>query len=120
MKIINVTATLEEILAEVVGQSPELVQVKDWNQLARMIQGRLDDRGLYIAERLKHPVLSGHIRPSDMVVAVAHGPKQAIVRSDASALSLMPAAVLEKAMPDLWKDLFAQALEDLNSRQKSA
>lgn len=118
MKLINITETLEDIMADVVGQSPELVQLKDWNQLARMIQGRLDDRGLYIASRPEHPVLTGRIRPNDMVVAIAHGHRQAIVRSDASSLSLMPFSVLEQAMPDLWNDLFEQALNDLSKQEK--
>jgi hypothetical protein len=120
MRIIHTTRLFEDAIAEAIGQNPELVQLADWPQLARRLQGKIEDAGLVLMHREKHPVLRGPMPPGRMVVAVARGNHQSVVASDARALAMLPPAVREKAMPDLWRDMFDQALEDLNREPEAS
>jgi len=118
MKIIHTTGLFEQAIAEALGDNPELVTLADWPQLARRLQGKIEDAGLVLMHREKNPVLRGPLKPGQMVVAVARGHHQAVVASDARALAMLPPAVREKAMPDLWRDMFDQALADLNGQKE--
>ncbi len=115
--IIPVTATLEALLAECVGDAPELVKLKDWRTMALRLSRRMEESGLVIRRR---PVeagdraqIAGPIRRGEMVVAVADGPDQAVVLSTGVEMRSLPPELAKT----LWRDMLDQAVADLAQAQ---
>lgn len=113
MAIIPVTATIEALLAECVGDAPELVQLQDWRTIALRLSRRLEEVGLRIiknARSLDERVqLVGPVRPGDVALIVADGGHQAIIASQGMAMSRFPPAMQER----LWRDMLDLAVRDL-------
>jgi len=114
--IINVTATLEDLLAEIVGRQPDLVKIADWPGLARQLQRRLEESGLRLvlagttAERRLAPV--GPLRRDDTAVALVIDGRTAIVKSNGVSLRSVPRGLARQ----MAADLATQAFDDMVPR----
>jgi hypothetical protein len=111
--IIPVTATIEALLAECVGEAPELVQMKDWRTMALRLSRRLEESGLRI---IRHATtiedrgrLMGPIRPGEIMMVLADGPFQACLVSSGVAMSAFSIA----RQHQIWTELLPQAIADL-------
>lgn len=117
-KIIPVTATLEALLAECVGEAPELVKLKDWRTMALRLSRRMEESGLVIRRRLtatqERASIAGPIRRGEFVVAIADGPDQAVVLATGPDLSQLPPEVVQR----IWRDMLDQAVADLATSRK--
>lgn len=116
--IIPVTATLEALLAECVGDAPELVKLADWRTIALRLSRRMEESGLVIQRRRieagERAQIAGPIRRNEMVVAVADGPDQAVVLSTGVAMRDLP----QHLAKTLWRDMLDQAVADLAQAQE--
>lgn len=111
--IIPVTSTLETLLAECVGDAPELVQLRDWRTIALRLSRRLEESGLRITRHATKPEdrarLVGPIKYGEIALVVADGPDQATVLSSGPTLAMLPAAVQDVVL----RDMLTQAIGDL-------
>lgn len=113
MTIIPVTATLEALLAECVGDAPELVQLKDWRTIALRLSRRLEECGLRITkhardleERIR---LVGPVRDGEVALMIADGRYHAFIASQGIPMSRFSPTMQRT----LWHEMLAQAIRDL-------
>ena len=117
-QIINVTAALEEILADVVGQQPEKVQLADWGGIARRMQMLLEQKGLHVALLPSRNAQSRFMPPGPFerdeaaVILIQHK-RIAIVKSTGAPLDSIPWGLAVQ----LWHDMFEDGLKDLRGAQ---
>jgi len=115
MTIIAVTATLEKLLAECVGDAPELVKLQDWRTIALRLSRRLEESGLRIRAAAKtaedRGQLVGPIRRGEVVLTISDGPNQAIVFATGAPMHVMPDGLADQ----LWASMLEDALKDLRS-----
>lgn len=116
--IIPVTATLEALLAECVGEAQELVKLADWRTIALRLSRRMEESGLVIQRRRvqagDRAQIAGPIRRGEMVVAVADGNDQAVVLSTGVEMRSLPPELAKR----LWRDMLDQAVADLVQAQE--
>lgn len=118
MAIIPVTATIEALLAECVGDAPELVQLKDWRTIALRLSRRLEEVGLRVTKHASaledRAQLVGPMRVGDVALVIADGKHQAIIASQGMPMSKFPPSMQER----LWRDMLDLAVRDLAASRK--
>lgn len=111
--IIPVTATLEALLAECVGDAPELVKLSDWRTIALRLSRRMEEVGLRITKHASaledRAQLVGPMRVGDVALVIADGKHHAIVASKGMPMSQFPLPMQER----LWRDMLDLAVRDL-------
>lgn len=114
-KVTPITATLEALIAECVGQAPELVKLQDWRTIALRLSRRMEESGLVIRRYATTPgdrgQLVGPIRNGEVVMVLADGPVQTIVFSTGAIFHRLP----EPIQMDLWQGMLERAIGDLRT-----
>lgn len=118
--IVPVTATLEALLAECVGDAPELVKLRDWRTIALRLSRRMEESGLVIRKRLSDAAdrgrIAGPIRQGEVVLAIADGNSQSVIFATGAPMRILPDAI-QRA---IWHDMLKQAMTDLQHGQDSS
>lgn len=115
--IIPVTATLEALLAECVGDAPELVKMNDWRTIALRLSRRLEESGLQIRRAARAPEdraqIVGPTRFDEIVVAIAVGHIQAVVLSTGLPLTTLPATMQDAVLLDMMRQAIADLRQEI-------
>lgn len=110
--IINISSTLEAILADCIGNAPEAVKLQDWRGISLRVMRLLEESGLRIygrpakADRFTPP---GPINRDETVLIVWTYGHMAIINSRGAPMAALPRGLTEQ----LWRGMLNDALEQL-------
>ncbi len=117
--LIHVTGVLETLLAECVGQAPELVTLGDWRTMALRLSRRLEESGLHLGaagtSAQQRSRIAGPLRAGEVVLALADGPDQTVVMSVGLPMHTLPDGVQHQ----VWRDMLEQGIIDLETARKA-
>ena len=108
---ISISGTLEELLAECVGNAPEAVMLQDWRGISLRILRLLDERGLVLRGRPKAVdrfTPPGPVHRNETALIACTPNQTAIILERGAEMSALPFGLTKQLWQAMLEDLLKQ------------